>query len=60
MTINFDEKKEAILKNLLGVDDLTPIIEKLLSDWAANIIETKYRPQKTDDDIISELNIKLK
>jgi hypothetical protein len=56
MQINIDPKKEQILKKLLKANDIKPIIEKVVSDWISFTIDTKYRPIKSDDDILIDLN----
>lgn len=60
MIINLDSKKEAILKKIFGVEDLTPIIERVIDDWAAYEIDLKSAGQQTLDDKISVLDEKFK
>lgn len=51
-------KKRKALKKLLNKTDaeLNEIIEKVLDDWANNIIITKYQNQKTIDEIVDEID----
>ena len=58
MNINMKTKKKKALKQLLKVTDkeLSKITEKVLDDWANNIIQTKYKTQKTVDEIVEELD----
>jgi len=51
MTINIDSKKEAILKKIFGVDDLTPIINKVLEDWGNGQINLKAGNLTIDEKI---------
>jgi len=60
MTINLDSNKEAVLKKIFNVSDLTPIIEKVLSDWADNQINLKASGEQTTAEKISILNEKFK
>jgi len=60
MQINIDTKKETILKKIFGVDDLTPIISKVISDWADFTISTKYQGAETIDEKIAVLEAKEK
>ena len=57
MEISIDTKKQKALKKLLNKTDkeLKETIEKVISDWISNIIETKYRTSKTQDEIIDEI-----
>lgn len=58
MEINMKIKKRKALKKLLNKTDaeLNEIIEKVLDDWANNIIITKYQNQKTIDEIVDEID----
>lgn len=58
MDININTKKEKVLKKLLNKTnkEFKEIIEKVLDDWANNIIQTKYQTQKTIDEIVDELD----
>ena len=51
-------KKKNALKKLLNITDteLNKIIEQVIDDWANNIIKTKYKTQKTIDEIVDELD----
>lgn len=58
MEINMKIKKRKALKKLINKTDaeLNEIIEKVLDDWANNIIITKYQNQKTIDEIVDEID----
>lgn len=51
-------KKKKALKQLLNKTDaeLKKITDKVLEDWANNLIITKYKAQKTVDEIVDELD----
>jgi len=59
MTINIDSKKEAILKKIFGVDDLAPVIEKVISDWADMQISLRAGNEQTIDEKITVLDSKI-
>ena len=50
-------KKNAI-KKLLKITEaeFKNITDKVLEDWANNVISTKYREVKTTDEIVDEIN----
>jgi len=58
MEITINTKKKAVLKKLLNKTDaeLKATIEKVLSDWANNIIQTKYSSRKTIEEMVDEMN----
>ena len=58
MDIIISTKKKSVLKKLLNKTDteLKKIIEKVLDDWATNVIQNKYQSQKTIDEIVEELD----
>ena len=58
MDIIISTKKKRVLKKLLNKTDaqLKETIEKVLSDWANNLIQNKYQTQKTIDEIVDELD----
>lgn len=60
MQIKIETKKEEILKKIFGVDDLTLIIEKVISDWADYTIDLKSAGQQTIDEKIETLDAKFK
>ena len=57
MDINIPTKKKKAIKKLLNINDtkLKETIEKILEDWANNVISTKYQSHKSIDQIVDEL-----
>lgn len=53
-------KKKKALKKLLNKTDkeLDEIINKVLEDWSDNIINTKYKTDKTLTEKVDEINKK--
>jgi len=58
MEINIKTKKKKVLKQLLNKTEkeLKEMVEKVLDDWANNLITNKYQTQKTVDEIVEELD----
>ena len=58
MEITINIKKRSVLKKLLNKTDaeLKTTVEKVLEDWANNLIQNKYQSQKTIEQIVDELN----
>jgi len=58
MEITINTKKKSVLKKLLNKTDaeLKKTIEKVLDDWANNLIQNKYQSQKTIEEIVDELD----
>lgn len=58
MEITINTKKKSAIKRLLNKTDaeLKKIIEKVLDDWANNLIHNKYQSQKTIEEIVDEVN----
>lgn len=53
--INLSVKKIQALEIALGVTDLQPIIDKVLDDWAANIVNLHYEKNKGLDRKVDEI-----
>jgi len=55
---NMKTEKQNAIKKLLAIDDkqLEELQEKVLEDWANNVISTKYREAKTTEQIVDEIN----
>jgi len=58
MEINIKTKKKKVLKQLLNKTEkeLKEMVEKVLDDWANNLITNKYQTHKTIDEIVDELD----
>ena len=58
MEITINTKKKSVLKKLLNKTDaeLKKTVEKVLDDWANNLIQNKYQSQKTIEEIVDELD----
>jgi len=58
MEINIKTKKKKVLKQLLNKTEteLKEMVEQVLDEWANNLIQTKYKTQKTVDEIVEELD----
>ena len=58
MEINITTKKKSVLKKLLNKTDkeFKEMVEQVLDEWANNLIQTKYKTQKTVDEIVEELD----
>ena len=58
MEINIKTKKKKVLKQLLNKTEkeLKEMVEKVLDDWANNLITNKYQTHKTIDKIVDELD----
>ena len=58
MEINIKTKKKSVLKKLLNKTEteLKEMVEQVLDEWANNLIQTKYKTQKTVDEIVEELD----
>ena len=58
MNINITTKKKKVLKKLLNKTDkeFKEMVEKVLDDWANNLITNKYQTHKTIDKIVDELD----
>jgi len=54
------KNKETLLKKIFNTDDLQPIIDKVISDWADFTISTKYQGAETIDEKIAVLEAKEK
>ena len=58
MEINITTKKKRVIKKLLNKTEkeLKEMVEKVLDDWANNLITNKYQTHKTIDKIVDELD----
>ena len=48
-------KEEKFLKKVLEVTDIQPVVQKHIKDWIDNIVEVKYKSNKTTNQKIDEL-----
>lgn len=56
ITIQLPTKIVAFLKSKWKVDDVTPILQKILDDNIKHYVETQYESKKTLDQKIDELS----
>ena len=55
MKINITIKKQNLIKKISG-KDAQEVVQKVINDWFANLINNKYQSKKTLTQKVDELN----
>jgi len=55
MNINITIKKQNLIKKISG-KDAQEVVQKVINDWFANLINNKYQSKKTLTQKVDELN----